>query len=133
VDEWFMLSSAVSPQFDFSAAFMHVNGPAIAFNSILDGVLGTGTRLFGTVDRVNTDAGGRVGFAMPLFGDPIQYMKLMNVPYTPAWLRYGNSGDHIGVMTRAFAKLVLAPSAIAERPEATVVMPAPASAPAIAK
>ena len=120
VDEWLMLSGAVSPHFDLSPALMHVHGPAIAFNSILDGVLGTGTRLFGTVDRVDTDSGGRIGYSMPLFGDPIQYVKLMHVPYTSAWLRFGNSGDHIGVMTRAFGKFVLAPTAIDERPTTTL-------------
>jgi hypothetical protein len=73
-------------------------------------VLGAGTRMFGTMDRVKIDAAGRIGFATPDAPQyPDQYRKLVAWPYDPDWIQYGNIGDHIGGMTRPFARNVLAP------------------------
>lgn len=110
IDTWLMLEPALSPQFDLSAALSHVNGRAYVFSSINDGiVLSAGTRLMGTVDRVQTDAAGFSGFVRPPQGDVRQYQKLISVPYDTAWLRLGNFGDHIGCMMRPFARAVIAP------------------------
>jgi hypothetical protein len=73
-------------------------------------VLGVGTRMFGTIDGVKTDAAGRVGFAKPPKAvDPRQYEKLVSIGFDPAWIRLSNIGDHIGPMMRPFAREVLAP------------------------
>src|SRR5207244_4975619 len=72
-----MMQSALSPTYDLSKALAHVRGQAYSFWSILDPVVGGGTKLLGTVDRVNTEAAGHVGFISPKSADPGQYQKLM--------------------------------------------------------
>jgi pimeloyl-ACP methyl ester carboxylesterase len=111
IDTWVMLAPALSPKFDLSQALAHVKGKAYAFTSMNDViVLGAGTTLMGTVDRVKTDAAGRVGFTEPISADAVQYQKLVSVPYDMAWIRFGNVGDHIGPMMRPFARHVIAPT-----------------------
>lgn len=109
VDDLVMIASALSPQYDLSKALRHVRHKAYAFNSMLDVlILSIGTKGFGTVDRVKTDAAGRVGFTMPPNGDAEQYAKLTQYPYDPDWLRFNNAGEHIGPMMRSFSKNVIA-------------------------
>lgn len=110
IDTLVMIQSALSPAYDLSKALTRVRGKAYAFNSVHDDlVLGAGTRLMGTIDRVKTDAAGRVGFAQPANADTTQYEKLVQVPYDTAWLRLGNVGDHIGPMFRPFSRTIIAP------------------------
>jgi hypothetical protein len=105
-----MLASALSPKYDLTAALNHVRGKAYLYYSSGDTlVLGAGTKLFGTVDGVNTEAAGLVGFSRPKGADEKQYEKLVQVPYDKGWLAYHDSGDHIGCMSRSFARHVLAP------------------------
>jgi hypothetical protein len=73
-------------------------------------VLGVGTRMFGTIDGVKSDAAGRVGFTKPKDAvDPAQYDKLVQIAYDSRWVRLNNIGDHIGAMMRPFAREVLSP------------------------
>jgi pimeloyl-ACP methyl ester carboxylesterase len=110
IDTLVMIQPALSPKFDLSKALTHVRGHAYAFISIHDElVLGFGTRMLGTVDRVQTDAAGRVGFVKPDGADAAQYEKLVQIPYDTAWLQLGNMGDHIGPMFRPFAKMIISP------------------------
>lgn len=110
IDDLVMMSPALSPTYDLTAALRHVKGHVYVFSSLADLlVLGTGTRLFGTMDGVKTDAAGRVGFTRPPDGDPAQYKKLIPMPYDPGWMKYGDMADHIGGMTRSFGKNVIAP------------------------
>jgi pimeloyl-ACP methyl ester carboxylesterase len=120
VESLMLLSPALSPDYDLSPALKHVRGKAHVFTSPLDGVvLGAGTRVFGTIDRVRTDAAGRIGFARPKHpADATQYEKLVAWPYDAAWMEYGNIGDHIGPMTRSFARKVLAPVLLTGQPSA---------------
>ena len=105
-----LMSPALSPQYDLSKALTHVSGKVYVFTSLADLlVLGTGTRWFGTIDGVKTDAAGRVGFTRPAGADPQQYRKLVQLPFDPSWTRYGDFGDHRGGMTRSFGQNVLAP------------------------
>jgi pimeloyl-ACP methyl ester carboxylesterase len=111
IDTWVMLEPALSPKFDLSDALSHVTGKAYAFTSMNDLiVLGAGTQLMGTIDRVKCDAAGRVGFKRPSTASAAEYEKLVPVPYESAWLRYGNIGDHIGPLMRPFAKKIIAPT-----------------------
>jgi hypothetical protein len=110
IENLVMLQSALSPQYDLTKALKHVRGKLYVFSSLNDTiVLGTGTRMFGTIDRVQTDAAGRVGFKMPKTADPDEYAKLVAIPYQKAWLRYDNIGDHIGPMNVLFARAIIAP------------------------
>src|SRR5688572_27488537 len=105
-----MISPALSPGYDLSAALSRVSGKAYCFYSEADDmVLGTGTKLFGTIDGVRTDAAGRVGFTRPPNADDRQYAKLIAKPYEPAWARLGNIGGHVGAMTTPFAHAIIGP------------------------
>ncbi len=110
VESLLMLASAMSPTYDLSPALAHVRGKAYALYSPYDPVLGIGTRMFGTIDGIKTDAAGRVGFNKPPnAADPRQYEKLVSIGFNPAWIPLSNIGDHVGPMMRPFAREVLAP------------------------
>jgi alpha-beta hydrolase superfamily lysophospholipase len=123
IDTLVMLAPALSPQYDLSTALRHVKR-AYAFNSEHDPVLGPGTRAFGTIDRIMTNAAGRVGFQKPDGADDEQYAKLVQVPYDRGFLLLGNIGDHIGPMMPRFAAKVIAPLIL------TGELPRPATQPA---
>jgi len=111
VDSVLMLAPALSPGYDLTKALRHVRKQVYVFISANDGiVLGSGTKMFGTIDRVHTDAAGRVGFTRPDGADAAQYAKLVTRPYDAAWNdKYHHNGDHIGVMSKRFAAGLLAP------------------------
>jgi hypothetical protein len=110
VDTVMLLSSALSPQYDLSKALAHVRGKCYSFcseNDVL--VLGAGTKMFGTIDGIKTDAAGEFGFVFPTDGNAGQYEKLVQKPYDKSWMQYHNIGDHIGDMSRPFSRNILAP------------------------
>ncbi len=110
VDDIVLLSPALSPRYDLTAALRHVRGHVYVFYSPYDvAVLGVGTNMFGTIDGVKTDAAGKVGFARPVSADARQYEKLVQVPYDSDWIRLGNIGDHIGSLSRPFGRVIVAP------------------------
>ena len=110
VDEVLLIAPALSPGYDLTGALEHVKGTFRSFNSPGDWfMLGIGTRLFGTIDGVYTDAAGLVGFHRPSGGNLTQYRKLVEMRYDPAWLNYGDLGNHAGGMSVAFARYFLAP------------------------
>jgi pimeloyl-ACP methyl ester carboxylesterase len=110
IDRWIMLAPALSPTYDLSAALRHVAGEAFAMCSSRDtNVLGTGTRMFGTIDRVYVEAAGYVGFEQPAGADAAAYGKLSNVFYREDWAAHGHDGEHVGALSEHFAREVLAP------------------------
>jgi len=105
-----MLAPALSPAYDLTRALSHVSQHAYCFNSPDDDlVLGTGTKMFGTIDGVRCDAAGRIGFQQPATADAIQYAKLIHQPYQSVWVRYGHIGGHIGCMGSPFVQAVVGP------------------------
>jgi pimeloyl-ACP methyl ester carboxylesterase len=116
VETVLLLAPAVSPGYDLTDALKHVRGRLYVISSEHDPVLGAGTRAFGTIDGVKTDAAGKVGFSRPPGGDPVQYRKLVPMPYDSDWVRLDNIGDHIGPMMRPFAREVLAPLVLGHAP-----------------
>jgi hypothetical protein len=137
VDTVVMLAPALSPSYDLTAALRHVRHKAYALYSPYDPVLGFGTSLLGTMDGVRTDAAGRVGFVRPPGGDETQYAKLVTIKYQVEWMKLGNAGDHIGWMSRPFAREIVAPLILTGVvPEITrdalKVPPPPATIPAAA-
>lgn len=124
VESVLLLAPALSPEYDLSRALRHVRLSMFAFTSRYDiAVLGAGTRLFGTIDGVKSDAAGLVGFVRPDSADRTQYVKLVAMPYDAEWVDIGNIGDHIGPMSEEFAKEFLAPILL------TGNVPAPATQP----
>ena len=69
VDRAVLLAPALSPGYDLSCALRAVRCDLVVFWSPLDVMmLGLGTRIFGTVDRVNTFGAGLLGFHVPQHG-----------------------------------------------------------------
>ena len=65
-----LLSSALSPRYDLSRALRTVRREMTVFWSPFDVfILGVGTHVFGTVDRVNGLSAGLVGFQKPQSAD----------------------------------------------------------------
>ena len=117
VDGVLLLSPALSVNYDLTAALSRVRGKAYVFSSTLDVfVLGLGTKVFGTMDRLPGESAGRVGFVMPEAGDARQYRKLVPCPYEKAWEELGNVGDHVTCMSRQFARRVLTPLLVSQLP-----------------
>jgi pimeloyl-ACP methyl ester carboxylesterase len=105
-----LLAPALSPDYDLSRALEHVEGKMIVFYSARDAwILGAGTKLFGTIDRVQTEAAGLKGFNTPPTANTAQYRKLVQIPYDPAWGALGNPGDHMGPLSGPFLRSVVAP------------------------
>ncbi len=100
IDSLLMLASALSPGYDLKPALGHVGHAISLYSEHDDIVLGTGTRTFGTIDRVKTNAAGMVGFEGT-------YPNLKQIPYDPAWIKIGHPGDHIGSLDDQFAEQVL--------------------------
>jgi pimeloyl-ACP methyl ester carboxylesterase len=109
VDDVVLLASALSPGYDLSKALAHVRGHLYNFYSASDPVLGYGTRYFGTIDGVKTEAAGRVGFDASHASNRAEYRKLMEISYDPAWMQLNNAGDHVGPMHRKFARVIIGP------------------------
>jgi hypothetical protein len=110
VNEAVLVAPALSPTYDLSAALRHVSGRMTYFSSRGDWfVLGFGTRVFGTSDGRNVEAAGYVGFHRPEAGDASQYRKLVQMPYDPAWMQWGDFGSHTGALSPPFAHYFLAP------------------------
>ena len=110
-----LLSPALSPDYDLTAALRHVSGHIHVFYSANDNfVLGLGTSLFGNMDRSKGDAAGMVGFVRPQAGDATEYAKVAGHPYKSEWVWLGNNGSHIGPMAHTFVEQIVAPLLIAD-------------------
>lgn len=109
IDELIMMESALSPGYDLSKALAHVKHAYSFYSADDEAVLGAGTRMMGTVDRVHCDAAGKVGYTRPELADAKEYGKLEQFPYEDWWMKYDDIGDHIGPMTYPFARFMIAP------------------------
>lgn len=102
VDRAILLAPALSPGYDLSRALRGVTRDVVAFVSPLDLVLlGLGTGLFGTVDRVRGPGAGLLGFRPPEGADPaaagLYRDRLRQVRWTPAMVGVGYLGGHFAV------------------------------------
>lgn len=129
VDTVAMFAPALSPGYDLSKALRHVRRKLYVFSSPHDSlVLGTGTKLFGTVDGVKTEAAGLNGFVKPDSADAQQYAKVDARPYQKQWLgQFGNAGSHICGLRTAFARGFVAPLLLESLNSAPTTQPAQAA------
>ena len=110
VESAVLLAPALTPGYDLSRALRAVRRELVVFWSPLDMiVLGLGTRVFGTVDRVRSVSAGLVGFRVPAMADPVQYAKLRQVKWGPAMARTGYLGGHVGPDVPAFLRAHVLP------------------------
>lgn len=113
VDVVVLLSPAVSPRYDLSRALSAVRREMVVFWSPIDMiVLGAGTRIFGTIDRVKSVSAGMIGFRIPKgLADSRrgQYAKLRQVRWRPAMASTGYFGGHMGTDSPAFLRKYVVP------------------------
>lgn len=106
-----LIQAAVDPDHDLTRALRHVRGHLFSLQSGADlVVLGLGTLIVGTADGgAHTASAGQTGFHKPPGCNPEDYAKLVDLPYKLDWIVYGDLGGHVGQMSPALAKNVLAP------------------------
>jgi hypothetical protein len=116
VERAILLAPALSPDYDLSAALRAVRREVVAFWSPLDLViLGAGTRVFGTADRVRTVAAGMVGFRPPAAGaaggpaPATGYAKLRQVRWDWRMAASGYLGGHVGPDSPIFLRKYVVP------------------------
>jgi Serine aminopeptidase, S33 len=118
-----LLAPALSPRYDLTTALRAVRREIVVFWSPLDVlILGAGTRLFGTMDRVRTAGAGLVGFLVPGPNDPDterkrQYTKLRQVRWQPRMVGFGHLGGHFGVDHPRFLRKYVVPLLRVDQPE----------------
>ncbi|MBI3834777.1 MAG: hypothetical protein HY287_10650 [Planctomycetes bacterium] len=117
-----MACPALSPTYNLAPALREVEC-CFALVSERDTVLlGLGTRIFGTTDRVRCDAAGQVGFQIPpdaTDDDRAAYRKLHEVHWTPAMREDIHSGGHTGWANPKFLRKYLIPLLHGELPSAS--------------
>lgn len=104
LDSLVLLSAAVDPARDLTAAARHLDGPLVNTRSWMDWlVLGAGTWVLGTADRVHTPAAGMVGFKSDC-------PALVEVPWRPRMIALGRLGEHTTSAVRPFIARYIAPA-----------------------
>jgi hypothetical protein len=129
VERAILLAPALSPDYDLTSALRGVSRDVTVFWSPLDlVVLGAGTRIFGTIDRIRSVSAGLVGFRPPstsrstTSGGPgvwDGYAKLRQIRWQPSMIRTGYFGGHIGPDSPVFLRMYVAPLL---RPEVATVL-----------
>jgi hypothetical protein len=113
VERVVLLAPAVSPTYDLTAALHAVSREIVVFWSPLDVlVLGAGTRLFGTMDRVKAIGAGLVGFRLPPVNSAEtarEYGKLRQVRWHPRMAASGHLGGHMGTDSPFFLRKYVVP------------------------
>jgi pimeloyl-ACP methyl ester carboxylesterase len=108
-----LLSAAVSPTFDLRDALRATRCEIVSYHSSFDClVLGCGTGLFGTVDRVYGPAAGRDGFELPDNLDEEGqrlYRRLVQVPWRLRYLLRLQGGGHNSTSMPLFLARQVAP------------------------
>jgi hypothetical protein len=124
VDRAVLLAPALSPSYDLSHALHAVRCDMTVFWSPFDVfILGAGTRVFGTVDRIKTASAGLVGFRLPGRGtsnnnEGQQYDKLRQIRWRTKMLATGHLGGHFGPDNPLFLRRYVVPLLrIEETPE----------------
>jgi pimeloyl-ACP methyl ester carboxylesterase len=117
-----LLAPAISPSYDLTRALRAVRRELVVFWSPLDViVLGAGTGIFGTIDRVRGVSAGMVGFRVPEGLDDegrAQYAKLRQVRWHPGMAKTFNLGGHVGPDNPAFLRKYVVPLLHTEESEA---------------
>ncbi|MDR3620396.1 MAG: alpha/beta hydrolase [Paludisphaera borealis] len=122
VERVVLLAPALSPGYDLTKALGSVRRDVSVFWSPLDVIiLGAGTRIFGTSDRVWCSGAGRVGFLRPKAGtdDPARvaaYKKLRQIRWSPRMSSTGYLGGHLGPDSPRFLKKYVVPLLRVEPP-----------------
>jgi pimeloyl-ACP methyl ester carboxylesterase len=106
-----LVHGAVSPDYNLTEALKRIDGKIINYYSPWDWfILGVGTRLFGTMERVKTDSAGKVGLnpETAIF-DPELRPKLIQHRWTKEMFPTGHYGGHFPILSYGWNKNFVAP------------------------
>ncbi len=99
-----LLGSSLSNDYDAGKALTNMNGKIYVYHSPHDMVL-AGVRVVGTIDgKRGVESAGLVGLRPP----PGQHGRVVNIPWSRRYVRYGWTGSHTDCTTRRFIKSVIA-------------------------
>jgi len=105
VDSCSLLAAAFSPWRDLNPAAAHVTGPVVVLSSPVDAVVGLGTLIVGTADRVFALSIGTLGYRGP------DCEKLVEIRWRPGFIRLGHWGGHMSAPAERFVAEKVAPAA----------------------
>lgn len=133
IDRVILLAPALAPGYDLTRALRAVRQEMVVFWSPLDVfILGAGTKVFGTIDRVKSVSAGLVGFRVPAEPSAEQaagYAKLRQVRWRADMMPAGNLGGHVGPDAPAFLRKYVVPLLRAEGDPVGAIHPDEQSSP----
>jgi pimeloyl-ACP methyl ester carboxylesterase len=96
-----LAQAALSPEYDLTKTLEHVDGRLINYHCPTDwAVLGLGTLMFGTIDRVHTASAGKDGFVVEkAVARESLRERLMQHAWTLDDFETGHWGGHLGIGT----------------------------------
>ncbi len=104
VDRLLLIAPAISSGYQLQRNVMpHVDEFVVNYASELDLQVGWGTRTFGTIDRINGDSAGAVGFAL-------DHPRLLQWHWSPTDRVYGHRGNHMSYLGRRWQNATLLPA-----------------------
>jgi len=112
IDTLLLAAPALSPTYNLAPALGAVERCYALISPKDRWLLGTGTTIFGTIDRCCAPAAGMMGFRIPRESsrrDRESYSRIQEVHWTPELKRDGPSGGHIGWMSERFMRKHLLP------------------------
>ena len=126
VERAVLLAPAVSPGYDLSKPLEAIRRELVVYYSPLDlALLGAGTWIFGTIDRVRGVGAGLVGFRPSGGVPPSGWEKVRQVRWRPEMLRAGYFGGHLAVDLPAFLRRYVVPLLAAEPGDCPEERPGP--------
>ncbi len=105
VDSCTLLAAAFSPWRDLNPAASRVSGQVVVTSSPFDVVVGLGTLIVGTADRVFTPSIGTLGYRGP------HCEKVKQVRWRPRFIRLGYWGGHMSAPAERFIAECIVPAA----------------------
>ena len=104
IDRLLLVAAAISPTYPIEQSVLpRVNEFVANFSSERDLQVGLGTRIFGTIDRVNSDSAGAVGFVS-------RHQDLLEWRWSPPAQEYGHHGNHLSYLGRRWQDATLLPT-----------------------
>lgn len=104
VNNYIMLGSSLSSHYDCRKALKNMKGKIYVYHSPSDPVLQGPVRILGTIDGRFGDAAGLVG----LRGPGSASGRIVNVPWSQKYARWGWTGGHTDCINRRFVREELA-------------------------
>ena len=105
VNNYVMLGSSISSRYDVSRALNNMKGNIYVFYSASDPVLSGPVQALGTIDGTFDSSAGQVG----LRGRGASSGRVINIPWSSKYERYGWVGGHTDATSEAMMQYVIAP------------------------